>query len=41
MVEVLGTVRSTINFARATYNALEELSKTKVSDQVGRGSTSQ
>ena len=30
-----GQTRSTINFARATYNALEELSKTKVSDQVG------
>ena len=29
-----GQTRSTINFARATYNALEELSKTKVSDQV-------
>ena len=30
-----GQTRSTINFARATYNALEELSKTKVSNQVG------
>ena len=30
-----GQTRSTINFARATYNALEELSKTKVSEQVG------
>ena len=30
-----GQTRSTINFAKATYNALEELSKTKVSDQVG------
>ena len=30
-----GQTRSTINFARATYNALEELSKTKVSQQVG------
>ena len=29
-----GQTRSTINFAKATYNALEELSKTKVSDQV-------
>jgi len=30
-----GQTRSTINFAKATFNALEELSKTKVSDQVG------
>ncbi len=29
-----GQTRSTINFARATFNALEELSRAKVNDQV-------
>ena len=29
-----GQTRSTINFARATYNALEELSRAKVTDEV-------
>tara|TARA_B100000131_G_scaffold298676_1_gene318391 strand:+ start:37 stop:807 length:771 start_codon:yes stop_codon:yes gene_type:complete len=29
-----GQTRSTINFARATYNALQELSRAKVSDEV-------
>ena len=29
-----GQTRSTINFAKATYNALEELSKAKLSDEI-------
>ena len=29
-----GQTRSTINFARATYNALEELSRAKLSDEI-------
>lgn len=29
-----GQTRSTINFARATFNALEELGRTKVSDEI-------
>ena len=35
-----GQTRSTINFARATYNALEELSRAKLSDEIREGCTS-